>query len=129
MNRNIPTLDEETTTAIRKLEAERQNNEAFFNERTYIDTGETVGDKAFWSVKIISMDSPFERAQGYTFYFAVDNLEDFPMDALDDREISEIHLDRAVPDDEGDARFKIIETNDFMFLDELEDYISEVDNE
>lgn len=119
MNRNIPTLDAETTMAMKKIQVEAENNRAFFNKRTYLDTGEVVGDDEFWSLKIIEKDAPFEREQGFTFFFAIKNLEDIPTEEMVESEIESIHLDKVEPDETGDARFKITEMNEFDSLDKL----------
>lgn len=116
---DIPQLDPDLITDVKRVQVEANNNKAFFTERTYLDTGETVGDNEFWSLKIIEEYAPFDRDEGLTWYFAIKNLEDIPTEDMVDGEIDTIHLDRAEPDETGEARFVITESYDFNSLDEL----------
>lgn len=126
---DIPTLDAETVEAMKKIEIEAKNNEAFFTQRTYLDTGETVGDNPFWMLKLVEDDSPIDREEGYTYYYAIKNLEDIPTEKLSDDEIDTIELNRAEVDETGEARFKITEMHEFDNLDGLFAFCHEGDDE
>lgn len=124
---DISHLDEDEQ---KKLLAEGQNHQGFFTQKhySYKDEYEEVGRDEHYVLKWTEEEVPpiEDRHEPYCWYYAVDDLNNIPIEEFDSENLRAINLDRIEPSNEDEEHdWVIVETNTFATepVNELEDYI------